>query len=99
MVDLGGCMQIVQVSSRTVKVWTIEGILLTLSDIMHVLDAKSHYFLVIVLLEKKGHIVFEDMGFAIYLAGMHLTSSYCDRWLFWFNASVKATAGLLKFSC
>lgn len=40
MVDLGGCAQISQVGSGTVKVWTMEGVLLTLNDVMHVLDAK-----------------------------------------------------------
>ena len=87
-VDLGGHAQIAQVGSGTVKVQTTEGVLLTLSDVMHVSDAKSHYFLVTVLLEKKGRIIFEDMGFTIYLAGTHLTSGYCDRRLFWFDTSI-----------
>jgi hypothetical protein len=90
MVDLGGCAQIAQVGSGTVSIRTTEGVLLMLSDVMHVPDAESHYFSVTVLLEKKGRIVFENMGFAIYLAGMHLASGYCDGWLFWFDASVSA---------
>jgi hypothetical protein len=53
MVDLGGRTQITQVSSRTVSVRTTEGILLTLSDVMHVSDAKLRYFSVTVLLERK----------------------------------------------
>jgi hypothetical protein len=83
-------MQISQVSCRTVIVRTMEGVLLTLSDVMHVPDAKSRYFSVTVLLEKKGCIVFKDMGFAIYLGGMCLASGYCDRRLFYFDASISA---------
>jgi hypothetical protein len=41
VVDLRGCTQISQVGSGTVKVWTAEGILLTLNDVMHVLNAES----------------------------------------------------------
>ena len=42
------------------------------------------------LLEKKGQITFEDMGFAIYLGDTHLASRYCNGWLFWFDASASA---------
>jgi hypothetical protein len=57
---------------------------------MHVPDAKSQYFSVTVLLEKKGRITFEDMGFAIYLGSTRLASGYCDGWLFWFDGSISA---------
>jgi len=82
MVDLGGRAQISQVGSRTVKVRTAAGVLLTLTDVMHVPDAESRYFSVTVLLEKKGRITFEDMGFAIYLGDTCLASGYCDGRLF-----------------
>jgi hypothetical protein len=90
MVDLGGRAQIAQVGSGTVSVRTTEGVLLTLSDVMHVPDAKLCYFSVTVLLEKKGRIVFENMGFTIYLAGTRLASGYCNGQLFWFDASISA---------
>jgi transposase InsO family protein len=83
-------VQISQVGSGTVKVRTAEGMLLTLNDVMHVPDAELWYFSVTVLLEKKGQIIFEDMGFAIYLGSMCLTSSYCDGQLFWFDTSISA---------
>ena len=54
MVDLGGRAQISQVGSRTVKVRTAAGVLLTLTDVMHVPDAESRYFSVMVLLGKEG---------------------------------------------
>ena len=54
MVDLRGHAQISQVGSGTVKVRTAAGMLLTLTDVMHVPDVELRYFSVIVLLEKKG---------------------------------------------
>ena len=58
-----------------------------MENVMHVPEADAQYFSVMVLLEKGGQILFEKMGFTIFLHKMQIASGYSEGRLFWFDAS------------
>ena len=56
--------------------------MITLHNVLHVLNVDAHYFLITVLLEKGGKIIFKDKGFIISVGNRDLAVGYMKHRLF-----------------